>query len=775
MRPMPLKTTRARSRTFRVVLERLESRQLFAVQPLSMLSSLPGVTDIIHPASNPALPGSFDAFAPQLGGSAAANTPTIAEWTRTGGPDQSLVLTGDRFGAAADTHMLVFGETTLANAGLSDATVGDVDGAAASVTLPGELPADSMYLLWTKNTAGYGRPVAVNRAEAWWVGPDAASAGDFVSIYGRNLTLGSGVSKSAVYLEPAAGNTAAPRWVMVTDANPYKLTIALPADLAAGDWQVWTHNGHGAGFGWSAPVALSVRARQPWSSTVFNVRSFGAKGDGHSDDQNAIRAAITAASQTPGSTVYLPAGTYMVNGGFAYLHDVRLVGDGMTRTIIAAGPSFRVAGGADPNRQCLIFSPGRNVELSSLGLSANGNVLGSLPNLLYARGASDLRLSNVSLDSPGLSPADLHLTNRVSFSHCRIVGKEVFLGSATQLSFDSCSFFMTSDSVSALLTWGAQQLSLTRNTVQNLDPSDPNDGSGWGEGRFLNGNDNWGAGANIYVGDNTTVGLGVRSGHPNQNNGEQINWEGTVTIFDGAATGGSASTVNLAGYNGAPLGTGEVVTVVSGKGMGQTRVVTSASGSTIAVQTPWNVVPDATSRVYVSTLPHNITVYGNTFGGRPEIYQSTAHNASAGVEMFEGAVDVIVDSNTFRQVRTGVSMWGGANDVQPADHVNPLMFTYVANNRFDQVRVGIGWARRGSDAGVPFVGNVLTHNTATQSVLAAVTIATTGQWASLPQIPNVNIIEATFCDTTSPTELFVDDLTRDLDAVLMRQNSFDVG
>lgn len=774
-----------RRRSCRILLEPLESRRLFAAHPLSILSNLPGVSDTLQPASHPALPAGFDTFAPALSGGnvAADGTPTLAEWTRTAAADESIVITGDRLSTAGagqpavDTGVIVFGATSSANAAVSDATVQYVDGGAASVTLPADLPADSMYLLWTKNGNGYGRPIAVNQTEAWWAGPDAPSAGERVSIYGRNLALRSGgASIAAVYLEPAAGNLAAPRWATVIDANPYKLTIALPTDLPAGSWQAWAHNGHGGEYGWSKPVTLTVNGAQAWNGPVFDVRTFGAKGDGQTDDQAAIRAAIAAAQQTPGSTVYLPAGKYLVNGGFAYLHDIRLMGDGMASTSIAAGPAFRVAGGADSTRYCLIFSPLNNVELSSLTLSGNGNVIDSLPNLLYARNATNLHLSNINFDGPALVPADIHLASRVDFSHCRFVGKEVFLGSATQVSFDACRFLMTNDSISALLTWGTQQLSLTRNIVQNRDPSDPNDGTGWGAGRFLCANDCWGSGADIYVGDNTTIGLGVRSGSGDQNAGEQINWEGTQTIFNGYASGGSASSITLAGYSGGTIGRGAVVSIVGGKGVGQTRGFSGvAVGSTLTVAMPWNVIPDASSRVVVATLSHNIVVYGNTFGGRTDVYQGAAHNASVGVEMYEGGVDVIVDTNTFRQVRIGVAMWGGATDYQPTSRVNPMLFSYVANNRFEQVRNGVLWARRGSDAGVPFVGNVMRNNLVSGNLAPAIWVETTPQWASLPGVPDVNAIEATDTDTADVWQMLFGGQTQAAaDGMLVRGNDFDI-
>src|SRR4051812_31217672 len=94
--------------------ETLENRQLFAAQ-LPALSSLPGLFDATAPASHPALPAYFDTFAPALGGAAATGAPTLAEWTRTAGLDQSVALTADQLGAVDQTNAVVFGETNARN------------------------------------------------------------------------------------------------------------------------------------------------------------------------------------------------------------------------------------------------------------------------------------------------------------------------------------------------------------------------------------------------------------------------------------------------------------------------------------------------------------------------------------------------------------------------------------------------------------------------------------------------------------------------------------
>jgi polygalacturonase len=72
-----------------------------------------------------------------------------------------------------------------------------------------------------------------------------------------------------------------------------------------------------AGVGALALSAVPAMAKPPHSDTnplsmrsIFNVRDFGAKGDGVSIDSPAINRTIDAAEQNGGGTVFFPAGTY---------------------------------------------------------------------------------------------------------------------------------------------------------------------------------------------------------------------------------------------------------------------------------------------------------------------------------------------------------------------------------------------------------------------------------------------------------------------------------
>jgi polygalacturonase len=56
------------------------------------------------------------------------------------------------------------------------------------------------------------------------------------------------------------------------------------------------------------------RIRGAWTkNTYFNVRNFGATGNGTTDDTVAINAAGAAASANGGGVVYFPNGTYGID------------------------------------------------------------------------------------------------------------------------------------------------------------------------------------------------------------------------------------------------------------------------------------------------------------------------------------------------------------------------------------------------------------------------------------------------------------------------------
>src|SRR6478609_1818755 len=88
-------------------------------------------------------------------------------------------------------------------------------------------------------------------------------------------------------------------------------------------------------------AVLSVSAKD----VFYNVRTYGAKGDGTSLDTAAINAAIDAAAKQGGGTVFFPAGNYLSYSIHLQSHVALYLGIGST--IVAAEPSADLSVGYD--------------------------------------------------------------------------------------------------------------------------------------------------------------------------------------------------------------------------------------------------------------------------------------------------------------------------------------------------------------------------------------------------------------------------------------------
>lgn len=92
-----------------------------------------------------------------------------------------------------------------------------------------------------------------------------------------------------------------------------------PTGAAGGTTGAWAHKGNRlADLGWR------------------NVKHYGAKGDGATDDRAAIQACVNDGS----GTVYFPPGTYIINTALFIPGNIRLVGAGMHTTTLKAAASM---------------------------------------------------------------------------------------------------------------------------------------------------------------------------------------------------------------------------------------------------------------------------------------------------------------------------------------------------------------------------------------------------------------------------------------------------
>lgn len=74
-------------------------------------------------------------------------------------------------------------------------------------------------------------------------------------------------------------------------------------------------------------MALTKASFSMISGAFYNVKDYGAAGDGSTDDATAIQAAITAANSAGGGTVYFPSGDYVTDSMITLYSDIELLGD----------------------------------------------------------------------------------------------------------------------------------------------------------------------------------------------------------------------------------------------------------------------------------------------------------------------------------------------------------------------------------------------------------------------------------------------------------------
>ncbi|MBU0606845.1 MAG: glycoside hydrolase family 55 protein, partial [Armatimonadetes bacterium] len=148
----------------------------------------------------------------------------------------------------------------------------------------------------------------LNRPQVWWVQGDlglTASPGGWVRAFGKCLA-GPPDAKPRLWLK-------GPRSMMLAPTgDAWAQQAKLPGDLPPGAYEVFAHSGLGGDLAWSLPVKLTVEPKPAWPQTVYDVRKFGAKGDGGADDTPAVEAALKQAEEAGGGVVYFPRGRYLL-------------------------------------------------------------------------------------------------------------------------------------------------------------------------------------------------------------------------------------------------------------------------------------------------------------------------------------------------------------------------------------------------------------------------------------------------------------------------------
>jgi len=227
-----------------------------------------------------------------------------------------------------------------------------------------------------------------------------------------------------------------------------------------------------------------LQAAEPAAKSLYNVRDYGAVGDGTNLDSPAINAAIDAATQAGGGTVFLPAGTYL-SGSIHLRSNIQIFIDagatllGAPQSLHAYDPAEPFAGHAYQDsghshfHNSLIWGEG----LTNVTISGRGTINGG--GLVRSASLLDRLDSHPPADPNSVSTDDLRIGNKsICLKLCRnilIRDVTIFHGGWFAILVTGCDN-LTIDNVTIDTDRDGMDLDCCRNTVvSNCRVNSPND------------------------------------------------------------------------------------------------------------------------------------------------------------------------------------------------------------------------------------------------------------------------------------------------------------
>jgi hypothetical protein len=657
------------------------------------------------PADSPIAPG--DIFSPSFGDKPSAGTATISSATAEAKPSRSIIIQGENFKTQnALSKVWVFGQTTKDNGSYYSAGVLLGDNNTITATLADNKPY-GLYLAWVGNEKGLSYPVRINAAKVLWISDTTASVGKEVSLYGDNLSYQNDEKISYVYLRPwGADSKTKSIKANVIRVNPHKVTFVIPSGLKADkEYEVWLHNGHGGDYGWSGPQKIKISGTEQFSfkGKKIDVTKYGANAnDKNNDDTAAIIRAVNDAKN--GDIIYFPNGTYNITSTICVDNkSVYFKGENKEKTIIYSDKGF-----TKPN-VALFRINGAAVNFSDLNFIDEKSNKTETPNFIYYQNNSGKLclggvVTNCNFEKESRGPNYAYMSmalmaanvENLTVSNCTM---EVPAG----MYFSGCNRIFVYDNVgygnwllgddqgpSMVQFETGSMFDVHGNTISSKDAkTDPNGTLSFGDYCFVRGvvaQLHAGTGKNYYIAENTFD----RVGNPANNSGEVIMFENPFQAFEDKPQSVSEKEIVLPIAAPKEVRVGSVVTIVNGKGEGQSREIKSIEGSIITMLTPWDIQPDTTSRIMITNPFLNSVIYKNKITGFKTFNDKT--NAGCGIQAYGNMINLWITKNNFSQLITGIRLT--AQYTYPPDNTREVPYslfsgTIVENNTITDTRNGI--------------------------------------------------------------------------------------
>lgn len=696
-----------------------------------------------RPADNPTPPG--DVFNPTFGATVQANIPVISTYTQQADKDTSFVLQGMDFtvntgsDACKDTKVWLYRQTTSSNGELSSLPLLNENINTITATINNSSVPYSMYLAWVENANGRSYPVRINAPDVWWIGPNHATAGSSVSVYGRNLSKNDGRETSYVYLRPWGADAGTPSTAAtVTTINAYKVTFTVPSGLTAGDYEVWIHNGHGGEYGWGGPQKLTIESTSSyqWNGTTRDVTAYGADPtDPNNDDSAAIQAAINAAAN--GDKIYFPAGIYKIVASRINVNkSLSIEGASNDATIIYVDSNYTPDDVFHVTKWPSKFSKltikdehtltGGPKLINLNAWNVNPPPKGAIIEYCnFVQGEHNVN-SNYAIAAAWIN--DVYIRQNTFTAYAGIIMDNIMGAYINNNTFNGNWLVGNYNGAAMILPKSCSKADISSNTAMSIDRTGDMAAGQKTVAKFCHNVSPYGNLTRTYVADNTVT----RAGNFISNTGEQVLFETSQPYYSGSPSAISDTTMTFTGTTWDPnmnfaednadlFETGKkssaVVTIQKGTGTGQYRRIISNTTNTITIDRPWNIQPDTGSVVTISAATIAVAVFNNTIDGIPNYYQN--ENGTAGTELYGAAFDTVISNNTISNVHYGIYMAGLSRETVLAGSVAPNIGVLVSNNYISNACYGVAvyenvpCASTADYSGVLSMNNVIRGNSIT--------------------------------------------------------------
>ena len=526
--------------------------------------------------------------------------------------------------------------------------------------------ADGIYVLDVDGEREY-----INVPYIKWVHGDCgeyATKGGWLRLMGENLS--NEINTPKVVLIDANGTQTALEVHEVYDVN--SVEVKVPFSLAEGTYDVYLHNGYGDVTTWSMPSKIEIKSAVTKPTAVFNVKDFGAVGDGATDDTLAVRKAIDKARTNGGGTVYFPSGRYLFTGVFTVPQNTTIKGEGRELVSMVFLP-FNWAVGNIPDA---FFKGTKNFSIEDVTINASrmkkcitsefesGNSenitirnvnIWTNPYLFHGQTADAVAtLSGELGDYTDKSMAAIYLGgDNITIEGCRVLG-----GKNSVMVFNSNGVVIRNSEIynghmGFYGVSGSQNVIIEDNIISGADLLATGGGIANYDSSLTQ---------HVYYARNKLSKFFGNDREAMTTDGGQSAYYGTMSKISGTTI-----TLKTSPDWGDDDWTGAGVLVLTGKGRGQYRLIKDFNANVIELDSPFEVKPGNLARITIVSMNHKGIYVNNTF-------------EDTGVLQFYGVgIDNIVTGNEFTR-SAGIKL----NGMYTYGGYRPSWYNDISYNHFKE-------------------------------------------------------------------------------------------